>query len=73
MRQRLREAKAEGTLPPGIDPEAPELPAMGFPMTAPEMRRIQLAQLLFAGRFVLIPPVLLAGLAVARVFRRRHP
>lgn len=72
-RQRLREAKAAGKLPPEIDPEAPELPAMGFPLTAPEMRRIQIAQLLVAWRLVLILTVLLASLAIARIIRRRRP
>ena len=71
MRQRLREAKATGNLPPEIDPDAADLAKLGVPISASEMRRIELAHLLVAWRFVLIPLVLLGSVLVARLLNRR--
>jgi hypothetical protein len=71
MRQRLREAKAAGNLTPEIDPESANLTDLGVLLPASEMRRIELAHLLVAWRFVLIPLVLLGSLVVARLVKHR--
>ncbi len=71
MRQRLREAKAAGNLPPEIDPESANLTNLGVLLPASEMRRIEFAHLLVAWRFVLIPLVLLGSLVVARLAKHR--
>jgi hypothetical protein len=73
IRQDLRKAKAEGKLRPEIDPEAAELMDIGVPVTTSEMRRIEVAHLLSAWRFVLIPLALIGSLALARLFHRRRP
>jgi hypothetical protein len=73
IRQGLREAKAAGELPPEIDSEAASLPDLGVRLTASAMRRIQLAHLLVAWRFVLIPLALIVSLAIARILERRRP
>lgn len=70
VRQRLRDAKAAGDLPPGIDPEAPGLRDVGVPLPASEIRRLGFAHLLITWRYVLIPLVLLGSLGIARVLRR---
>jgi hypothetical protein len=72
IRQILRAAKAAGEMPPGIDPEAADLPDIGVPSPASEMRRIQIAHLLVAWRFQLIPLVLIGSLAIARMLGPRR-
>ena len=71
VRQRLGEVKAAGKLPPEIDPEAVEFTNLGVPLPASETHRIELAHLLVAWRFILIPVVLLGSLMVARLLKRR--
>jgi hypothetical protein len=70
MRQRLREAKAAGKLPPEIEPEAANLTDLGVLSPASDMCRIELAHLLVAWRFILIPLVLLGSVMVARLLKR---
>jgi hypothetical protein len=71
MRQRLKGAKAAGKLLPEIDPETADLADVGVPLSASEMRRIELAHLFVAWRFVLIPLVLLGSFLVARLLNSR--
>jgi hypothetical protein len=71
VRQRLGEAKAAGKLPPEIEPEGTDLTGIGVHLPVSEMRRSELAHLLVAWRFVLIPLVLLGSLVVARMLKRR--
>lgn len=73
IRQTLREAKASGTLPPGIDPEQPVLPAFGVDLPDSDVRRVKIANALVAWRLVLIPMVLLGSLGIARMFKRKSP
>ncbi len=73
FRHALREAKAAGKLLPGVDPETAPRADLGIPMTASEMRRIELAHLLVAWRLVLIPLVLIGSLAIARWTGRQPP
>ena len=70
IRRDLRKAKAEGKLGPEIDPEAANLMDIGVPVTASEMRRIEVAHLLIAWRFVLIPLALIGSLVLARLLQR---
>jgi hypothetical protein len=69
-RQTLREAKASGKLPAGIDPERANLPDIGFPLSPTEIRRLKIAHLLVDWRLILIPLVLLGSLGVAYLFKR---
>jgi hypothetical protein len=71
IRQGLREAKAAGQLPEGVDPDQPELPAFGVQLPDSMMWRIKLSHFLLAWRFVLVGLLILASLATAHAFRRQ--
>ncbi len=71
FRQGLREARVKGMLPPGIDPEQANPGDFGIMLSAAEMRRVEIANLFIARRFVLIPMVLIVSLGVARLLRRQ--
>ncbi len=73
FRQGLREARIKGTLPPGIDPDPANPGDFGIMLSAAEMRRVEIANLFVAWRFVLIPLVLIVSLGVARLLRRQPP
>jgi hypothetical protein len=69
-RQTLREAKASGKLPAGIDPERANLSDFGFPLSHTEIRRLKIAHLLVDWRLILIPFILLGSLGVAYLLKR---
>lgn len=73
FRQGLREARINGKLPPGIDPEKANPGDFGIMLSAAEMRRLEIANLLVARRIVLIPLVLMVSLGIARLLRRQPP
>jgi hypothetical protein len=73
VRQSLREAKAQGGLPPDIDPEQADLTSFGVDLPATELSRVQLAHFLVAWRLVLIPTVLLMSLGIARIVGSKRP
>ncbi|MDR3622623.1 MAG: hypothetical protein P4L85_24945 [Paludisphaera borealis] len=71
IRKALREAKDAGELPPDVDVERMDLVDVGIPLSNLDMRQVQLAHLLVALRFFLIPTVIILSLAVARLLPRR--
>jgi hypothetical protein len=71
FRQVLREAKAAGQLPEGIDPEQARVADFGFNVPPSMMWRIAVSHFLVAFRFVLAALLILASLGTAHVFRSR--
>jgi hypothetical protein len=71
FRQTLREAKAAGQLPEGIDPEQTRVADFGLDLPPGMMWRIRISHFLTAFRFVLAAMLILASLGTAHVFRSK--
>jgi hypothetical protein len=65
VRQALRDAKANGTLPAGVDPETADTTNVGLRMSSDDLLRISLADLLVKFQAVLVPLVVLGSLGIA--------
>lgn len=72
FRQGLRDAKAAGQLPPGIDPEQSDPRDFGIDLPAPVARRVMISHILVTKRFVFIPAVIVVSLGIARSLKRRN-
>ena len=73
FRQALRDAKAAGQLPEGIDPETARRDDFGLEVPSSLMWRIRLSHFLERFRFVLIALLAVGSLAVAHALRSRDP
>jgi hypothetical protein len=72
FRQTLREAKAAGQLPEGIDPEHARVADFGRNFSPGMMWRIRVSHFLFAFRFVLAGLLILASLVTAHGLRSKE-
>lgn len=73
FRKSLREAKAAGTLPPGLqhlDPDTAKFEEVGIELPAVSMTRIAIADMILAYWFVLGPLVILLCLGTAALSNR---
>jgi hypothetical protein len=71
VRERLRAAEVDGTLPDGIDPENPDLSDLGLEVTPEMMQKLAVSDFLFGLWFVWTPLVLVACFGAAALLRNR--
>jgi hypothetical protein len=74
MRQKARAAQAAGGIPADIDVDSPDFTDFNTEVSRSEMLRITLVDAYCQLRIILLPIVILASLAIARMLKgRSHP
>jgi len=73
MRQKARAAQAAGDIPAGIDVDGPDFTDFNTEFSRSELLRITLVNAYCQLRIILLPTVILASLAIARMLRRSGP